>query len=174
MEMRIKNDKAWFQKEPELVISGLEQKLERSLDKEGISLMIKGTADRIQETPYEIQILDYKSGNVEERDLKVTADISFDQLSDKALQLLAYSWLAAGWKDKAIGKAIKAGILPLKKSSKDVLWLDTAQPVEQMMEAFETQLIHFLAPMFSSEFRYEKTEEIEKCSYCAFKGVCNR
>lgn len=174
MEMRIKNDKAWFQKEPELVISGLEQKLERSLDKEGISLMIKGTADRIQETPYEIQILDYKSGNVEERDLKVTADISFDQLSDKALQLLAYSWLAAGWKDKAIGKAIKAGILPLKKSSKDVLWLDTAQPVEQMMEAFETQLIRFLAPMFSSEFRYEKTEEIEKCSYCSFKGVCNR
>jgi ATP-dependent helicase/nuclease subunit B len=173
-ELRIKNDKNWFAKEPDLIISALEEKLERKLQVGKLQVLLKGTADRIQESNYEIQILDYKSGSVQERDLKLPDEIGFENIPDKALQLLTYSWLAEGMNKEGNSKNIKAGILPLKKSSKDVLWLVSKEPIEVWLQQFEPLVSNFLAQLLEPNYQYQKTENTDTCLYCAYKGVCNR
>lgn len=170
-EMRIRNDKKWFEQDPEMIITGLEQRLTRNIEVKGIEVLIKGIADRIQENNKEIQILDYKSGSVSDSDLNIPEVVSMNEISDKALQLLTYTWLAG---DLTKDKKIRAGILPLKKISKEAMWLEDSKKLDSWLNEFEKELSAMLEPLLNLDFHYQKTENTDTCLYCSFKEVCNR
>jgi len=174
MELRIKNDKQWFEREKKLIITNLESKLERIIYVNGNKVLVKGTADRIQNNGNELQILDYKSGRVDEKDLILPELINLEEINDKALQLLCYSWLAETLLPEGSKMKIKAGILPLRKSSMDVFWIVEKGSLNDWLSSFESMLAKLLGELLKPDFIYRKTENIENCEYCSFKGVCNR
>jgi hypothetical protein len=118
--------------------------------------------------------LDYKSGRVDEKDLILPELINLEEINDKALQLLCYSWLAETLLPEGSKMKIKAGILPLRKSSMDVFWIVEKGSLNDWLSSFESMLAKLLGELLKPDFIYRKTENIENCEYCSFKGVCNR
>lgn len=99
----LKSEKALLDAGDEVVFVDMEKKLERILpvtvDGGEIEVKIKGFVDKIERRNGVLEIIDYKTGKVEPRDVKDLdpSEIHEDKLknSNKTLQLLTYNWLAS-------------------------------------------------------------------------------
>ena len=166
--------------------SGIERKvlfLEKDLKKEiqisqngeTYDVIIKGIVDRIDLINNEINIIDYKTGFAEQRelDIKEWDTIIDDPKRAKALQLLIYSWLFSDNTDNQI----KASILSLRKLSNGLMRLKypdknntfTAEYKSICQELIKT----ILESIFSKEENFQQTNDTERCKYCSFKSICN-
>ena len=83
-------------------------------------IKLKGTLDRVDEFDGTIRIIDYKTGKVESKNVKISdwEDLITDYDKSKAFQLLCYAYLYA----KKHGKTeVEAGIISFKKLSQGLL-----------------------------------------------------
>ncbi len=81
-----------------LRILALEQRVERIVEVQGVQVRFSGIVDRIDELDGETRVIDYKSGKVEAKDVKISSLDQFlsDKPKPKALQLLLYAWMYKG------------------------------------------------------------------------------
>ncbi len=107
-------------------ILGLEEKYEVQLDVPPLDfpIKLKGTIDRIDEVDGVIRIVDYKTGKVEPKNVKIT---DWDQLiadydKSKAFQLLCYAYLYTKQKNAS---DMQAGIYSFKNLSQGLLLFST-------------------------------------------------
>lgn len=128
-----------------------EERLERTLVRNGKSIKLKGFADRIDKQDRTIQIIDYKTGKVEPLDLKIS---NMDQLWDsqkkgKALQLFMYAWMYYPKLNE--GENISAGIYSLRKSSNGLM-LGQLNSVKAFDEGVLNQFEEFLTEVIDEMY----------------------
>ncbi|MDP4241055.1 MAG: PD-(D/E)XK nuclease family protein, partial [Bacteroidota bacterium] len=142
---------------------------------------IKGLIDRIDQTGEILRLIDYKSGNVDERKelkLKTPEDLITDPGKSKALQLLIYKFLIEKNPEKIQGSYanIQPGIISLRKFGSYLMPLDDqkAWQTENSYHSFEEILSELLRQIYDPALPFMATTDKERCNYCSFKPICNR
>lgn len=166
-----------FLKNNNLTIKGLEEKLSITIEAAGININLKGTIDRIDEVEKSTRLIDYKTGNVDEKDLKIKV---WNQLTlpkkNKALQLSIYRLLMQESGLIASPARLECGIISLQKPGKGLMLLSL--PEEETENSFEAnikdQLITLFEELYDSETPIVQTTDTKYCSFCDFAGICNR
>ena len=138
-------------------------------------VLIKGIADRIDFYENQLRILDYKTGKVEEKNVKIPDYKDEDDLNkiftnpdyDKALQLYVYYWMY----DNQKYQSTISGIISFRKIQTPYLMLKTGKvDLEQLDEDF-TALI---TEIFNPEVPFTQTNEEKSCRFCIYKQICGK
>ncbi|MCK8493882.1 PD-(D/E)XK nuclease family protein [Spirosoma sp. RP8] len=184
-----------------LTVIGTEQTLETYLTVplstgESIRVRIAGKIDRIERVGDQIRIVDYKTGKVDlpEKAPKDLAEkLLNDGREDKMRQLWLYRYLAlknindhGGLpRDRAKQNIYPATNLPVEAgfySFRDLKGGFKSNPVAfgtddspaQYITDSEALLKALIQKMLDGAEPFRKTDQIEVCQYCDFKGICGR
>ncbi len=177
VERFIKNDVQNLRKEPRILI-GTEQKVRAALSLSDADIYIKGTIDRMDKTEQgnAIRIIDYKTGSVETRELRIN---SWEELTEKpdygkALQVTAYAW--AYQKQTGESLLLLPGIISLKKADGKFLPVVFPEGEEQkdVLNQAENALHQLTSEILDAEMPFVQTQVADICKTCDFKNLCNR
>jgi hypothetical protein len=178
-----------------LRILSLEQTMEARLpvliDGKTIPVTIAGKADRIDQTDKAIRVIDYKTGLVQAADLKIKADQVETQLLsnrkyEKVRQLWLYRYLMAkklqadGTLETALfAPKIEAGIISFRNLqggllTSDIAFSDNPEDLQEFIRQSEAYLAGFVREMLNPEVPIRKTQDLEVCQYCPYRGICAR
>ena len=166
----------------QVFIKDLEEKFTSNIwvpvDNINIEIKLEGVFDRVDKVGDILRIIDYKTGRVESRDLKLKEweDLLDNSKLDKCFQLLFYSYVfkkATG----TDGSVMKPGIISFRNLNAG--FLNVALPDNEpfsnkTIENFENVLKTIFLEIFNPEIPFCKTEITDNCKYCSFKSVCNR
>lgn len=145
----------------DIVLLGLEQKLEAFLKVTGLdkTIKIKGKLDRVDRYDGHIRILDYKTGNVVSSNVLISSfeEVVTQKQKNKAFQLLCYALMYS----KTIGnQPLLAGIIPIKNMGNGILQFglktsgkpSNRNPIidQHVLDQFEEALIGLIRGMFNS------------------------
>ena len=169
---RIKKDKM------RITVESLETELKTSIMHQGQPVLIKGTPDRIEQRDGVRSIIDYKTGKVESRNLKIKQweEAIADSNKAKALQLGMYILLYCKNFPQAATGQIEGEILAFKDiqsrfQSVSFPQNDTAEVISQQIEH---QLSILFDELFDEAVPFQQTPEVKKCNFCEFMGLCSR
>lgn len=174
-----------------LRIRGLEEVLEATVPVQlpaGDTLTVRlyGIADRLDELPDgSLRVVDYKTGLVQPYDLRLlkrgeeaaaaTTRLLTDATSsaDKVRQLWLYRlMLELQGRHAADAAIISLRNLPAGPMTADMSFLtEDGQPFVAKSQALLTQLVHRILDPAEP---IRKTDDLDKCQYCAFRGICAR
>jgi ATP-dependent helicase/nuclease subunit B len=186
-------------KELPLYILKLEETLATTLPieiaGETINVRIAGKADRIDLTGNELRVIDYKTGKVEQNQLRVKQDdvelhFTSDPKYDKARQLWLYEYIIQRIiqdspesilpKGKHVDyKSInpKSGILSFRNLDAGVLTSEfnfEQATGKSFTEASNQLLGDIVRHMLNPEEPIRKTNDLDVCQWCAYRGICAR
>jgi CRISPR/Cas system-associated exonuclease Cas4 (RecB family) len=156
----------------------LEKKLKTSLNVDGKEVWLKGKIDRVDKDDTEGTVLlaDYKTGKVEKKDLKFEnwEVLSADQKYGKVFQLLFYTYLL--YKNNPSTGKIRPGIFSFRNISAGFISTTFPEEIEQeaFVSEFEKVLTRIISALFDPDTPFTQTEDEKACSWCAYKGICNR
>ena len=157
-----------------LEIVGLEASLSHSLNVDGRNVKIIGTADRIDRAGGMLRVIDYKSGRVEERDLRVdTPDVDLLAVKDKWFQVVLYAWLYQRSVDG--DEPCLSGIQPLGRLDAPLLtvtWEGQELLTPDRLALFEQNLVRMVADLMNPAVPFEANPGCDLCAYCPFKETC--
>jgi RecB family exonuclease len=154
-----------------------------------IKIKFKGIIDRIDELDDRIRILDYKTGKDKREFSSISELFAFDsgKQNKAALQTMIYSWAWHQQNSKANKntKPITPGLIltrELYNSEFDNRLHYYAEekkrsPLEDikiLLPEIEEQMHLFFSEIGKDEFVFHATEEIAKCAYCPYVGICGR
>ena len=183
-----------------LTVIGTEQTLETFLDVplnsgETIKVRVAGKIDRIEQYGHQIRIVDYKTGRVDFT--KSSGDLSDKLLKDGKEDKMRQLWL---YRYLAIKNISEYGGLPRNKAKTDI-FLAEGLPVEagfysfrDIHGGFKTNPVRFddqddpaqyirdsedllrqlIRRILDENEPFRKTEQLETCQFCDFKGICGR
>lgn len=165
IERFLKAEKAALMKMVEsgrqLRLLGLEENYSADLVlNNGTRVRIHGNIDRIDREEEQVRIIDYKTGAVEDRNLKIDAweDLRQPKEANKSLQLMVYAWLYL--RNHPELEKVQAGIISLRKTSEWVMHLRAMKSYEidrRMVNEFEAFLQQLLEEIFDPGLPFEKT-----------------
>lgn len=161
--------------ETEVLLLGLETRLEHKLNLNGRMILLKGTADRIDRRNGTTHIIDYKTGSVSKSDLSCTEweELVIDENKAKALQLMIYSYLYLKNNPEANAGQIEGNIISLRKLSDGMMAAKFPDEGFDVAKA-EGVLASILQNIFDPDQPFGQTKEIATCRYCDFKDMCQR
>lgn len=139
---------------------------------------LHGKADRIDRVGGMTRIIDYKTGKVENKDLKIDL-ISNLQIKDepgKLLQVLTYALMYSDMQTNPPQELV-SGIISLRKSSSYLIRtdIDKSGSIDKaLLSSFRDELKSIIGSIFDSEIPFNQTIDRETCNLCAFNGICNR
>ncbi|MFD2936500.1 PD-(D/E)XK nuclease family protein [Spirosoma flavum] len=184
-----------------LTVIGTEQTLETYLTvpldgQASIRVRIAGKVDRIEQYGDQIRIVDYKTGKVDLSDKTpkdLTEKLLKDGKEDKMRQLWLYRYLAlknisehGGFpRDKAKRDIFQVEDIPVEAgfySFRDVTGGFKTNPVRfgendspaQYIDDSEELLRQLIRQLLDSDQPFKKTDQIEICQFCDYKGICGR
>ena len=140
-------------------------------------IAFRGTIDRVDKMEGTFRILDYKTGFVNDRQLKPKSweKLMEDPEYSKAFQLGMYSWIFH--KNHPEIRSLQAGIISLRKPGKGPVFLtlpDSQFIDESVLRDFESYLSSLMEEIFNPDIQFKQTEDETRCKYCSFKEICNR
>lgn len=162
--------------ENELYIVAQEKEWEAHLPIGSRSIKLGGFVDRVDRFAGSTRIIDYKTGNFEEKEIKLAdaADLLLPEKA-KALQLLAYVWL---YKQQLPAPTDwpEAGILSFRKlnSGLSKLKLEGDIPMADALDWFEQAVATLISDFLDPSRPIVQTEDLDQCAKCDFRGICNR
>ena len=176
-----------------LVILKTEGELKASLQAEKGKYLFTGRADRIDQFNGLTRVIDYKTGHVENANLKLPvrhhSESVLDylkQIPEKALQLLLYKYMYLK-ENQAMPEQVTAAIHGLKYANAIEFSLAKASPAKSDSDADTTFLddATFVADMeamlkaivdeiLDTDILFEQAKDDKKCGYCEFKLICKR
>jgi ATP-dependent helicase/nuclease subunit B len=161
--------------EAEVLLLGLETRLEHILQINGRSIVLKGTADRIDRRNGTTHIIDYKTGSVSKSDLSCTEweELVTDGNKAKALQLMIYSYLYLKNNQGIDASQIEGNIISLRKLSDGMMAAKFPDEGFDVAKA-EGVLNAILQNIFDPDQPFGQTSQIATCRYCDFKDMCQR
>ncbi|NND16520.1 MAG: PD-(D/E)XK nuclease family protein [Eudoraea sp.] len=158
-----------FCREHDVVILGLEEKLQTVINVESIpfgKVKMKGTADRIDKVDGIFRILDYKTGVVNPVDIQISGweNLILEPKFQKAFQLMCYALMAHEQKGVV---EFNAGIISFKKLNQGVQFfgvkenrqLHTIISKNELM-AFKEQLIKLFETILDPETEFEHKNQV--------------
>ncbi len=138
---------------------------------------LKGRVDRIDRVGSLVRIIDFKTGNIQDNDLKIRNwdIINQEKLSGKALQLMIYAYLFAAHTQQ---KGFMCGFISLRNPAERYLPLIFPEGKNTYDNAMEDNIESFLNTVFQSFFDIKssfcQTADETRCKYCDFIKLCNR
>jgi len=144
-------------------------------------VFIKGSADRVDKLGNKIRIIDYKSSLKADDKFKFTSfeDLFTDSHYNKMLQLFMYAWLVVK-NNLAKPEELQPCIIAFKKFEEHPKFImDDGRGggimvfTNQLLQEFEQHLILKISEILSGESSFRQTEDLDKCEYCAYAGICN-
>jgi RecB family exonuclease len=184
-----------------LTVIGTEQTLETYLtiplkNREPLQVRIAGKIDRIERYGDKIRIVDYKTGKVDLPD-KTPKDLRdkllLDGREDKMRQLWMYRYLALkniseygglprdrAKKDiyPAVGLPVEAGFYSFRDLNggfkTNPVSFGADDSVIQYINDSEDLLREIIQRMLDIDEPFRKTDQLETCQYCDYKGICGR
>ncbi|SFF85422.1 PD-(D/E)XK nuclease family protein [Pontibacter chinhatensis] len=163
-----------------------------------VNVRIAGKADRIDLTGHELRVIDYKTGKVEQNQLRVKPeDVELHFLTDpkygKARQLWLYEYVLKRVLEEQpetilrnaghispLSIAPKSGIISFRNLEPGVLSSefnfmeeDGATP-KDFVAASEELLGDFVRRMLDPEDPIQKTRDLDVCQWCAYREICAR
>ena len=102
---------------------GLETNLEHYLEIDNLKIKLRGNADRIDLFKNTYRIIDYKTGYVDSKELKIETieELFEDGTKPKALQLLFYGYLFFKSKNDSEDLRITSGIISTQNTSSGLM-----------------------------------------------------
>ena len=160
-----------------LLIEATEEKVRTSfVINDDKTVWLKGFIDRIDRVGETTRIIDYKTGRVEQRELKLD---SYDQIRDsnefsKGFQLLFYTYLYQK-QNPENQSSMLPGIISFRNLGAGLLKANFEEAGDKDWPAsFEHVLKEILQEIYDPAIPFTKTDEPKNCEYCLFKGICNR
>ena len=162
-------------------IKMLEKKMEMIIDLNSPEIpliKLKGFVDRVDAENGEIRIVDYKTGKVEDRYLKINefTQLKSDAKLSKCFQLAVYALLYAR-ENPDYDKEIWTGILSLRNISQGFMnfkYNNSDYLTLHNLIDFEDVVKEILSEIFRKDIDFVQTEKEENCIYCLFKDICGR
>lgn len=135
-----------------------------------------GFIDRVDQIGGTLRIIDYKTGNIQSNELKLTDwDGLLHSRKAKLFQVLFYAWLYQ--QEFPSSKDMSAGLLSFRKLKSGFIptnILDSPIISSSVIDAFEEKLKNLISNIFNIEIPFSQTPEISNCKYCSFIDVCKR
>lgn len=176
----------------ELIILETEGELRVCLNTAQGDYVFSGRVDRIDRFGGVIRVIDYKTGHVNNADLKLPVrhysdnDLEYlRMIPGKALQLLLYKYMYL--KGRSIQEPVEAAIHGLNHAHTIEFGLSKATPKEDDNDVnvdfledssfigdMEAMLEAVVNEMLDTEKPFEQTKDGDKCKYCEFKLICKR
>ncbi|MCX6251708.1 MAG: PD-(D/E)XK nuclease family protein [Bacteroidetes bacterium] len=149
-----------------------------------LDIHLKGFMDRADRIADEWRIIDYKTGRVEEKELKLSEwnNLADDSGYSMTFQLLSYAYIFSDWVRESISK-LRAGIIPLKKGSAGFQELrvpasggeDPDGLISQgSLKDFENILVNLLKEIFDPAKPFDQTSDRKICENCPYINLCGR
>ena len=162
----------------------LEQYLEKTIevksDGDTFQILLKGYVDRVDGFSNRRRIIDYKTGRVETKELKVAEweDLRDKPEMDKSFQLLTYAYIL----DNMIGEteiAYEAGLIAMNKIKSGFLALSLPGEMAVIVDRnalnnFETVLMEIVNELFDLKIPFDQTGDLDTCSRCPYINLCGR
>jgi len=160
----LKTEKNEIEKGDAVKILHLEISLKRILEDERLPFPIKiaGNVDRIEIRNNVVRIIDYKTGKVEQNNLRITSweGLTLDLKNEKIIQLLCYAFM---FEENCNGLEMEAGIISFKnmkagfipfgfKVGREIFTTITSE----ILEEFKTQIIDLLLEILNNEIPFEE------------------
>lgn len=169
--------------EHKIVVQDLEKKMSQPMTIEvagkECTVNVSGIADRVDKRDGVLRMIDYKTGKVEEADVKYTREdlAAGNPLPDKVLQLMIYSWL---WSEelKAQGKPMEPvvpAIAPLKNLNEgyyNVDWMGESCIKAPAVEEFEKILKGILEEIMDKNVPFAPNGDSGLCGHCPVSRLC--
>jgi hypothetical protein len=153
----------------------------------GNSFNLFGKPDHIEMKNNKVTILDYKTGKVEQKYLKLKAanpeNIFTDPNYSQLFQLLCYAYLYQNDKTHLSVQAseIQCGIIAFqelyKKNDNYIFYVEIEkEPVikNELLLMFEEYLKHLFSSIIDETHPICQTEDLDNCKYCDYKTICNK
>lgn len=167
-------------KQTPFYISGLEKRFyaDFELSEANAVLSIGGIIDRLEEKDGTVRILDYKTGG-SAKPYKEMSDL-FVQKDNRASHIFQTFTYSSVLIKNGIEKPIIPSLLYMQEAGKDdysaVIQYEKEDIVDfhPLHPLFEELLTKKLSELFDKNIPFTQTSALTKCSYCDFKGLCNR
>ncbi len=161
-----------------MTLRSLEKELTHDLSINKTMVSLYGKADRIDQFPDgAIRIVDYKTGNVDTKKLKVKniPEMFTNPDLGKAFQLMMYALMYK--RSQNTNYDICSGIVSTRERNAPFNPLEVNET--ELMDAgtiteFEENLISMLYEIHDPNVEFSQTNDTKRCSYCDYKSICNR
>jgi len=156
----------------------LQLKLEPDLTNCGCDIFLKGKIDRIDKVGNEIRIIDYKTGRIDNKDLKLDTweSLVLEDTSSKLLQLLIYGYLYRTLNKQ--GYDILPCFISLRTPRQGLIHLNLPEGehfyTKETHQNTETFLKNLFLDLFDTTQTFHQTSNLAHCKYCDFTKICNR
>ena len=200
LEQYYLSEPSWSEERIKLV--AIERKFETRVtvncQQEEIDVKLTGRVDRLDRKGNVYRIIDYKTGKVEKRDLKLTDLGLMDTLTSaafkaKLFQLWFYKFLFTAEmslpssENKELfegiskeGIEIQPGIISFRNLAAQVLheekglWFEEGQSLDAFVSDSVELIQTWVNRILDTTQAFEKTKDIESCQFCDFKVICHR
>lgn len=161
-----------------------------------IIVKIAGRIDRMDRVNgHQIRVIDYKTGKVEAKDLKIsnediTGTLLIDKDKDKFRQLWLYRYMVLkemissrgleinGIKLKPNENEVSGGIYSFRNIDEGLLQqkveFDAGETIHDFIYESEQQISTFVQNLLNPETTFEKRDDVENCVYCDYRRICGR
>ncbi|WP_462248536.1 PD-(D/E)XK nuclease family protein [Ekhidna sp.] len=172
----------------EVVSLEAEDKYERffeiSPNDKKVRVKLGADIDRVDKKDGTVRVLDYKTGRDEteigqfENIFNPEVFYKFQAGRKAGYQTFFYAWLYASKYGQ--DSPIVPGLINIKqffKSDFDFRLKTKGNPIADargFLPAFEERMKALLEEIYSKEVPFSQTEDLRKCSFCDFKGICER
>ncbi len=150
------------------------------------TVALKGTIDRVDLKDNVIRVIDYKTGKDEKKagDLASLFDRDDKKRNKAAMQVLYYA-LIFYHRYPEMDYAIMPGIFNSRelfsdefdvkiKMANDKGGYSQIWDARPLLQEFESELSGLLREIFDQTEDFGQTEDVKKCRWCPYKGICHR
>lgn len=160
----------------EISLIAVEQPLSAQIEVDGVSRTIRGVADRIDRCDDMVRIIDYKTGLIEESEVKVSSKIqALNELPEKALQLLIYKYLYLKNNPSTPAENVTAALYGLRNRQVcfelKVDHPDLNSDFVRTMDRMLTEILHEMMDR-TVPLSQPVDTKIKPCHFCDFKAIC--
>ena len=169
-------------KNEHISLQAMEKQLraELPLKEEGAEheVYIRGVADRIDKKGEVVRIIDYKTGAVQQSELKIDTwdEALADPSKEKSFQLLCYAWLYH--QQNPDEQQLQPGIISTRAPGKGlhtIIHQDSKAGIRgDHLAEFTAALQALIREMLDPSRPFTQTEDPDLCKYCAFRVTCRR
>ena len=139
-------------------------------------IRLKGVIDRVIKVGNVFRIIDFKTGNVEGKEIRIsdTARFAEEKYSPKAIQLLIYSWLLRASRQVPEIADLEAGIISFRRLNHGFLRLCVAENElvgEEAINLITNILTEVLQEVFNPEIPFVASDDPEDYVFSQFGAL---
>lgn len=154
-------------------LTSLEKEIVSNAVMNGRDIKFSGYIDRLQERDGILEIIDYKTGQVDSGKLKISSceEIGIHENRDQIFQLLFYAWLLRGEE-----KLIESSIVSTKESNFEkikAIYYNKTAIGKYETDAFEKLISQIINNFLNPDIPISQTAEKANCKKCYFNSICH-